>query len=195
MKPLLRSLGLLLASLSGLATAQVPIPIFTPQFLETFENTPGATTGFFGFPPLGATAPNTAFISGLPSGGIIIKSQNQAMLPPLRGQTCLFGRGCDVQIQFFDPMLKFGGFFSRTNVAGGPVAVTFQFFLGPNQVGNTVTVALPPTGGPGTSNYIGLFFDLQPVGGYDRVNIIGVGGVFPANQGFVGMDDLIASQI
>jgi hypothetical protein len=197
MKSVFCSIALLLGSLSGLAEAQVTVPQsgqFFPQFLETFEINPGATTQFPGLPPLGGGA-NSAIFTGLPVGGIIIKSQNLQMLPPLRNQTCLFGRGADVTILMFEPMRRFGGFFSRTNVAGAPTAVQFNFWQGGTQFGTSGPIPLPPTAGPGTSAYIGLFFDLGPFGGYDRVDIIGVGGVFPANQGFVGMDDVMTSQV
>jgi hypothetical protein len=198
MKSLFCSIALLLGSLSGLAEAQVTVPQsgqFFPQFLETFEINPGATTQFPGLPPLGTSSPNAAIFTGLPVGGILIKSQNVQMLPPLRGQTCLFGRGTDVTILLIDPMRRFGGFFSRTNVAGAPTAVQFDFWLGGIQYGTSGPIPLPATGGPGTSAYVGLFFDLFPFGGYDRVDIRGIGGVFPANLGFVGMDDVMASQI
>jgi hypothetical protein len=189
MKSLLCSIAVLLGSLAGLATSQTPIPQFQPLFLETFENNPGATTGFPGLPPLQGGPPVAIFTVTTPDG-ILIKSQNHQMLPPNRGLTCLFGRRTDVRILFDDPMQKFGGFFSRTNVAGAPTAVQFDFYRFGILVGTTGPVPLPATGGPGTSAYIGLFFDLG-TGGYDRVDILGVGGVFPADLGFVGMDDLI----
>ncbi|HEX6811463.1 MAG TPA: hypothetical protein VF384_07560 [Planctomycetota bacterium] len=192
MKSLLCSIVLLLASLTGLGKAQTQIGQFQPQFLETFESNPGASPGFFGLPPLFGGPPSAIF-SPTTADGILMKSQNQQMLPANRGLTCLFGRATDVRITFDDPMRKFGGFFSRTNVAGAPTAVQFDFY----RFGLLVwsfTAPLPPTAGPGTSNYVGLFFDLG-FAGFDRVDILGVGGVFPAHLGFVGMDDLITSQI
>jgi hypothetical protein len=191
MKLSFASMLLSLVSLSGLATAQTPIGVFPAVLRESFDTTAQATTSFTGFPPV-LGGPNLALISALQSGGIMIEGPNAQMCPPFLGIGSLFGRGTDVRIQFADPLIKFGGMFTRTNLQGAPALVTFQFFLNGSQVGNTMTVFLPPTTGPGNSNYIFAGFDLSttPAGFYNEVRIFGSGGTFP---GFVGIDECIAS--
>lgn len=173
------------------ARAQAPIGAFTPLLSENFDpHGAGISPGFKGFP---ATPGGPFFAQILPlqhTQNLVINNR-QNVLPPI-GTHNLYGDGNDVQILFTldEGMLtKFGGQFSRTNIAVNATTAVFQFFAHGAPVGNPMTVTLPPTGGPGMAFYVFVGFDLSAVGGYDEVRIIG-NGFFP---GYIGMDDLIAA--
>lgn len=171
------------------AHAQTPIGPF-PSFLsESFDaKTPGISPGFTGF-KAGIGGIDQAQILPLQGTQNLVINNRNNVLPAHSPLINLYGNGNDVQILFNvyeGNHTKFGGQFSRTNIAVGVTTATFQFFSVGVQVGSTMTVALPPTGGPGTSNYVFAGFDLTALGGFDEVRIRGNGSV----QGYVGMDSM-----
>jgi hypothetical protein len=124
----------LVVTIGGVTQAQTPIPApFHPTLSEGHEclPAPAATSVCPGFHPFGtacATAPQ-ATITGLPFGGVLIRGVAGPTLTPFSGSNYLFGLGTDVDILFGDKQFfrKFGGRFSRTNIATGVTRAEFTF--------------------------------------------------------------------
>jgi hypothetical protein len=199
------ALGLLvLAVSSNLARAQLQLtsPFANPTHVENLDGYgAGASPGFAGFTPVGSppapVGPSMGMILPLNPAGVLMRVGAGAALFPQSGPNALFGRGTDVQMLFEEPCTKFGGFFSRTNIAVGVTTATFSFFLNGAPVGTPVTVTLPlppPITDPPPQvlwTYIG--FDLTGVGPgiFNEVRVTG-NGIF---QGYVGMDTLAVKAV
>jgi hypothetical protein len=192
------------ATMVGVAQAQAPILLPFPATLTEGHEclpAPAATSACLGFRPaaLDCTAIPQANITGLPIGGVLIRGVTGAVLPPNSGSNYLYGRGTDIDITFGDKkgfFRKFGGFFSRTNIATGVTTVELTFLFNGVVQGLPQLLKLPPTAGPGTSAYIFIGFDLTltlPSNGFNEVQIRGKdtnGNTIPGFAGFVGTDDL-----
>lgn len=175
------------------ANAQAQTPIghaFPAIFTEDFDlKTAGIGPGFTGF-KASPSGGDVATITALQQTQNLAINNRQNVLPPI-GVNNLYGIGNDVRIQFGEgiALTRFGGQLSRTNIAVGVSTVTMQFLANGVQVGNTMTVALPPTGGPGTSAYVWIGFDTSAIGAFNEVRILGNG----TSPGYVGMDSLRAT--
>ena len=134
----------------------------------------GSYTNFVGF---GGQA---GFTRVVPANGLIVNN-NPATLPPISMPNDMFGRGADVRIRFQSPHKWFGGMFRVPNAGIAVNMATFRFFQGAVLVG----VAVGPVN---NAAWTWHGYDLSSLGGYDRVEILGNGGL----PGYVGMDNLVA---
>lgn len=164
------------ASVGYVAQAQVPIGPFVSPTQELFDTL--APTSYVSFP---AFAGAGAF-SRIGVGGLLVVTNNAALLPSITAPNAMFGRGVDVNVRFATRYKRFGGWYRVPN-AGVPVTtVKFVFYQGAVPIGVSV-------GGPvNMFGYTWYGYDLGPLGGYDRVEIYGNGPL----PGYVGMDNVYA---
>jgi hypothetical protein len=172
---LLRLLCLsLVASVAYVAHAQVPFGPFVSPTQERFDAlAPGGYAGFAGFGGAGV-------LTRIGAGGALFVNNNPGILPSLTFPNAMFGRGVNVRIAFAQRRKRFGGYF-RVPFAGVPVNMAmYRFYQG----AVLVAVTIAPVNNAG---YLWRGWDLGAIGGFDRVEIFGNGGI----PGYVGMDNLV----